>query len=139
MSTKRKKGPEQPIPLQLIAKVDAAKEEAIKLDGTQANAEHIAPHTEPQDLIFINHIDDFVMTMQAWHTAKIEMLRKLGQIPGDGGLTFQFEGQDMLMQGDVHKGFLMGIHTAIGMFAELPFEEVKDEPAAASNDEPAAS
>lgn len=123
MSTKRKGAPAQAIPLQTIVKTDAAVEQATKLDGTQANAEHISK----DDLIMANSVDQFAQMITAWHIANKDALTKMAEIPGDGHFTFEFEGKQVVMEGDLHTGYRMGIYAALGMFGQLPFQTFTEE------------
>lgn len=95
--------------------------------------------TNTDGLIMVNNLDDFVTMITAWHTANADMLRKMATIPGDGGMTVEYNGQPEVMEGKFHSGFVMGITTALGMFGSLPFQErvVEDQPADTKPDEPA--
>jgi hypothetical protein len=108
----------------------------VKSTQAPATIPELDKATDEQGLIKVNDLDSFVLMITAWHTANADMLRKMSTIPGDGGLTVEYEGKPHELKGDLHKGFLMGITTALGMFGQLPFVELEEE-VPASNDEPA--
>lgn len=80
----------------------------------------------------IQSIDEFAAMIGTWHKNRMDQLYAVGKMPSDGGITLEYDGEDVIMQGDVHKGFLMAIQYAVGIFGTLPFaaEVEEDEPAA---------
>jgi len=124
---------------------DQPKDDTEHLLSSPANAAHLAASMAQlqgnDELIIAHDVEAFANMITAWHSANVEVLKKMRDIPGDGGLTFSFEDKEHVMQGDIHTGYRMGIHAALGLLGTLPFVEVPDPaPTQASNDdEPAAS
>jgi hypothetical protein len=94
-----------------------------------------AQDKDQPELVELTDLGTFMGLVTAWHEANVEMLKKMEKIPGGGGLTVEFEGESIELAGDMHKGFRMGITTALGMFGQLPFTVIPDDPDENANGE----
>jgi hypothetical protein len=83
------------------------------------------------ELIPMDDMGVFIGLVEAWHAANIGMLKQMQHIPNDGSISVEYEGVRVPVQGDIYKGMMMGLIAAIGMFGQLPFAEIEDEPAKA--------
>lgn len=90
------------------------------------------PTEQTEGSTAIVSIDDFAAMIGLWHKNRMDQLHAISQMPNDGGITLEVDGEDVIMQGDVHKGFMMAIQYAVGIFGTLPFAaEVEDDVPAA--------
>lgn len=58
-----------------------------------------------------------------WHSEKIQLLRHLATIPSGAHVEAKVDGQHQLMtlEGDLLKGFVLGLNAAIEALGALPF------------------
>lgn len=74
--------------------------------------------TEP--VIDVQDLGQFVAMLQAWHKKQVATLRHMTTIPV--GTQVQVEGEpDLELDGDVYRGYVMGINIALAHLGELPF------------------
>ena len=79
------------------------------------------------ETINISDLDQFVSVLTAWHTQQIDTLKHLQDIPA--GTEVQMDGVDpFTLEGDVLKGFQLGIDTCLGYLGALPFNVDYDDP-----------
>lgn len=84
--------------------------------STPADTQSEAPKT-----LMIDSLDEFVFHLVNWHKRKIATLRHMAAIPEGVEVTFNSDPPTTL-QGDMHKGFLMGLSVALHEVGTLPFE-----------------
>lgn len=68
----------------------------------------------------ISDLNEFVTRLISWHTHKVEILEHLKSIPENSGVQ-QDDGKEIPLTGDLHKGFLLGLHVALCELGTLPF------------------
>lgn len=108
------------------------KGEPFKADLPITNAIKAKADAPPaqQDVLQVETVEQFVQITQAWYEAKRGTLRHMLSIPTDGSITVEDpEGNKHELSGELAKGYMIALTTALGIFTELPFAETSDEPA----------
>jgi hypothetical protein len=99
------------------------------------------PTQDPQipDTVPVTDLDQFVRILTDWHQTKVKTLKHMLEIPQ--GTVFDFnEEKDLVLQGDLHKGFMIGLTVALSELGELPFvAETEDDETPTTANEPAAT
>lgn len=84
-----------------------------------------------EQTIMIESLDDFVRLLSQWHSDQVAMIKHFQEIP-DGTEITEDDGAPIIITGDIRKGFILGLKTALAHIGELPFEaemiEVPQEP-----------
>lgn len=75
---------------------------------------------EPE-AIMIESLDDFVRALHQWHSNKVQLLKHLMSIP-EGTEVTDDDGPKVALDGDLRKGFVLGLKVALAEMGELPFE-----------------
>ena len=74
----------------------------------------------PDDVVEVKDLGQFTAMLQAWHKKQVATLHHLSLIPM--GTTVQSEGEaDLILTGDVLRGYQMGISISLAHLGELPF------------------
>jgi hypothetical protein len=72
------------------------------------------------DIIPVETIDQFAGMVGAWHKRKVSTLEHMLTIP-PGTQVSVGDGADQLLEGDLLKGYLLGLTVAISEIRTLPF------------------
>lgn len=86
--------------------------------------------------LMIESLDDFVRVLSQWHASQVALLKHLQDIP-DGSEVSVDDGAPVTLEGDMKRGFIIGLKTALDHLGTLPFE-VEFEQSAAPAETPAA-
>ncbi len=70
--------------------------------------------------VMVESLDDFVRFLAAWHDKQVATLQHMMSIP-EGSEAQAPGGEPILLAGDTHKGFVLGLQTALDFLGELPF------------------
>lgn len=84
---------------------------------------------EVSEVIEIKSLDNFILVLMDWHETKVKELEHLLSIP-EGIAVSVNEEPPLTLQGDLHKGFLIGLSVALIELGHLPFissEEISPE------------
>ena len=92
--------------------------------------------TNQAETLHVQDIDHFIRLLCGWHENKVNTLEHLLTIPEGTEVRFNDEGPQIL-QGDLHKGFLIGLSLGLMELGTLPFGvEIDDEENPATSNEP---
>lgn len=92
--------------------------------------------TQKPETVVVNDLDEFVRTLVGWHNHKVKVLEHMAEIPTGTEVVFN-QGPPVVLEGDMLKGFCMGLNLALMELGNLPFAvEVGDEDVAAPEAEP---
>lgn len=91
--------------------------------------------SEKLDTVHVENIDHFIQILFAWHENKVKVLEHMLQIPEGTVVTFNDEGEQTL-EGDLHKGFIIGLSLGLMELGTLPFAAEVDEEERTKPDEP---
>lgn len=85
------------------------------------------------DTVEINDVNQFAAAVAHWHAGVSSRLRHLLTVPS--GTAFEVDGKELVLEGDVLKGFLFGTEMSIMQVGQLPFvmETSAEEPTDAVN------
>jgi hypothetical protein len=91
------------------------------------NQETAANDPQPKiETIEISNLDQFVRILAAWHEERVKVLKHMLEVPA--GIEVSIDGgPDETLQGDLHRGFLMGLNVALMELGTLPFLAQVDE------------
>jgi hypothetical protein len=81
------------------------------------------------ETVVIDTLDGFVRALHSWHQNKVKMLQHLKTIPEGTEVTdVKDDGTEekFVLEGDVLKGFVIGLTVALEEMGELPFEAEVD-------------
>lgn len=92
--------------------------------------------TTPNGVVSITDMDTLVRALLHWHGNKLKVIEHMKSIPEGTEVTVD-DGEPMILQGDLLKGFQLGLAYAVSEFNPLPFtfELEDDEPAASGQSE----
>lgn len=96
--------------------------------------------TEQEQTVPVTDLNQFVAILSQWHQGKTKTLKHMLEIPL--GTPFDFNNElDLVLQGDLHKGFIIGLTVALSELGELPFVAEMEDDAEVPNasNEPAAT
>jgi hypothetical protein len=86
------------------------------------------------ETVVVQDIDQFIQLLNGWHQDKVKTLEHMLSVPEGTEVRFNDEGPQIL-QGDMLKGFVIGLSLGLMELGTLPFAaEMDDTPA--SSDEP---
>ena len=72
------------------------------------------------EIVHISDMGQFITLMQDWHTDQVATVQHFLEVPS--GIEVQIEGEpNFLLEGDILKGFKLGIQMALSYLGELPF------------------
>ena len=83
--------------------------------------------TNDTNTIVVEDINQFVKLLSAWHQSKVDVLNHMMEIPSGTEVTFN-SNEPVVLEGDVLKGFVMGISLSLMELGELPFVAETEEP-----------
>lgn len=78
------------------------------------------------DTVAINDLDHFVRALTGWHSHKVKVLEHMAEIPSGTEVTFN-QGPPVVLEGDLLKGFCMGLNLALMELGKLPFAAEMEE------------
>ena len=73
-----------------------------------------------QDMLQIDDLDQFVKHLTLWHNAKVAMLNHMLKVP-EGTEAELNEGEKIILNGDMLKGFRVGVTLGLTELGTLPF------------------
>lgn len=74
----------------------------------------------PDDVVEVKDLGQFTAMLQAWHHKQVATMHHMATIPE--GTTVQVENEpDLVLAGDVYRGYKMGIYISLAHLGELPF------------------
>lgn len=77
--------------------------------------------SEPNKLVPIPDLDTFIQLISAWHQKQVATIQHLSEVPP--GTEVVVEGEaPFKMEGDILKGFQLGINMSMQYLGILPFE-----------------
>lgn len=87
---------------------------------------------EAIETIQVDNLNQFVEYLMRWHTTKCNVVRHMQSIPEETGV--EFNGEELILAGDLRKGFQLGLTVALSELGTLPFavEAVEETPPAAN-------
>lgn len=81
-----------------------------------------------EDLVPVQDLNEFVRVLTAWHTNKINIVKKLIDVPD--GTTFKVDEESITLYGPTLDAFKFGLEMALMQLDPLPFvAELEDAPA----------
>ena len=81
----------------------------------------------PQALIQVSDLGQFVHYLASWHSQKVAELQHMVDVPAD--TIMESEGIQLVLQGDTLEGFRAGLSLALVALGTLPFAvETEDAP-----------
>lgn len=89
-------------------------------------SEHNNPEQSGEDTIIIEDVNQFVALTAAWHNKKVQTLEHMMEIPSGTEATFN-KGEPMILEGDLLKGFVLGLQMALMELGTLPFKAELDQ------------
>ena len=91
-------------------------------------------------LVDVNNLDQFVKLLSSWHQEKVTALEHMLQVPEGVEVTYQND-EPVMLSGDLHKGFIIGLTLGLMELGALPFvvEFDSNEQQAADDTQPKAS
>lgn len=81
--------------------------------------------TTSNEVTQLNTVQDLFEVISAWHLTQIATLDHMQQIPE--GSAMDIYGENITLSGDIHKGFIAGLQTAVLIMGKLPIQEMPDE------------
>ena len=83
----------------------------------------------PTEIVNISDMGQFIALMQDWHSNQVATVHHFLEVPS--GIEVQIEGEPSFnLEGDILKGFKLGIQMALSYLGELPFYAQGSEDAA---------
>ena len=87
------------------------------------------------ETLHVENIDHFIQILCAWHETKVKQLSQMLEVPE--GIEVKInDDPPFILEGDRHKGFLMGLSMALMELGQLPFVAEVDETESIPTDEP---
>lgn len=83
--------------------------------------------TKDTNTIVVEDINQFVKLLSAWHQSKVDVLNHMMEIPSGTEVAFNSD-EPVVLEGDVLRGFCMGISLSLMELGELPFAAEMEEP-----------
>lgn len=77
--------------------------------------------SETPSTIMIESLDEFVQALVGWHQNRVATLKHIMEVPEGTEVMFN-EDAPTVLEGDVRKGFVLGLRCALEQLGELPFE-----------------
>lgn len=84
--------------------------------------------TQQTETVMVEDLNTFVSVLTGWHTNKVAALRHMQEIPAGTEIAFDDE-DNKILDGELLKGFKMGIELALMELGTLPFFAEAEEPA----------
>lgn len=73
------------------------------------------------ELVMIDTLDGFVKGIQTWHSNKTNVIKHMREVPEGTEIT-RDDGEVIVLTGEPHKAFILGLDVALSEIGELPFE-----------------
>lgn len=89
--------------------------------------EQAVPAANPNELVLVDDVDTFAGAMAQWHSEVQARMRHMLTVPD--GAAFEVDGETVVIEGDVRKGFLFGLEMGLMLLGELPFVSTSEEEA----------
>lgn len=91
----------------------------------------MATETDTQEnTLMVHDLDHFVTILTKWHSSKVRMLEYMMEVPSGTEVSINGK-QDEKLEGDLLRGFSMGIYFSLMQLGKLPFAaEMENEQAA---------
>ena len=86
------------------------------------------------ETLHVENIDHFIQILCAWHEKRVKELEHMLRIPQGVEVSVNDE-TVMILEGDIHKGFVMGLSLALMELGTLPFAAEVDETESIPTDE----
>lgn len=74
----------------------------------------------PDETVPITNLNQFVAALTGWHTKGVSDLKNLQQLP-EGTEVSEDDGEPIVLEGDAHKAFLIGLRMGLDLLGTLPF------------------
>ena len=75
---------------------------------------------DANEIVHVSDMGQFIALMQDWHTEQVATVHHFLEVPP--GIEVQVEGEEPFqLEGDLLKGFKLGIQMALSYLGELPF------------------
>ena len=72
------------------------------------------------DTVEVQDLDHFIRLLFAWHENKVKTLEHMLEVPEGSEVVYQ-EGEAIVLEGDVRKGFIIGLTLGLMELGHLPF------------------
>lgn len=82
--------------------------------------------TQDPQTVVVNDLDEFVRTLAGWHNHKVMVLEHMMEIPSGTEVVFN-KNAPVVLEGDLLKGFCMGLNLALMELGKLPFAAEMEE------------
>ena len=80
---------------------------------------------DANEIVHVSDMGQFITLMQDWHTEQVATVHHFLEVPP--GIEVQVEGEEPFqLEGDLLKGFKLGIQMALSYLGELPFSPQGD-------------
>ncbi len=76
--------------------------------------------------ITITNVNEFGMLVEGWHSLQMKKLNHIAKIPQGQKVSIGEENEEFILEGDAHKGFLIGLGIAMHHLGTLPYSEVPE-------------
>lgn len=74
------------------------------------------------EIINIDSLDKFVKALQMWHSNKVALVKHMKDIPTGTEVSSDNSPEVFTLEGDMLKGFILGLDVALSELGKLPFE-----------------
>lgn len=94
------------------------------MNTSQQEVEVVAEAAAPE-VPLITDVDHFANIITAWHAQQVATMQHLMDVPVDTEVVIGDEGESIVLSGDVHKAFKLGVDLSLDYFRTLPFTSVE--------------
>ena len=98
----------------------------MNTEATLPPVDNTVPASSALDMI--TTLDEFASRVTEWHTQQVHTLLHVLEMPEGSEIALDEEAPIMLT-GDAHKAFLIGVNLSLHYLGTLPFVEVPEEAA----------
>ena len=81
---------------------------------------------KPDELLVVSDLNQFIGMLRAWHENRVSTLNHMMEIPSGTEVTFNKD-EPIVLEGDLLRGFCMGITLSLMELGELPFTDNPEE------------
>lgn len=81
---------------------------------------------QTEEIVQIEDIQTFANVIMDWHQSKVALLEHMMEIPENTEVSIN-EGKSTLLEGDFHKGFILGLTISLMEMGTLPIVEIPAE------------
>ena len=78
------------------------------------------------NLLYIDSLDQFINILHIWHGRKVKVLEHMAEIPSGTEVVFN-KGEPVILEGEILRGFCMGLNLALMELGKLPFAAEMEE------------